>query len=127
MLLAAIYVSPGHAWNVADFTELFSFRRKSLLAGDLNAKIQPFGHEITNLLYINAFEISTPQCPTLYSPAGNGDVLDIVVHKNVRLSEASVSDILDSNHIPIVFHLLDHVRTRNLSDLVDKFTDWERF
>jgi hypothetical protein len=43
-------------------------------------------------------------------------VLDIVVHKNVRLSEGIASDILDSDHLPVVFHLLDHVRTRNLSD-----------
>jgi hypothetical protein len=38
MLLAAAYVSPDYAWNNADFTELFRFRHKSLLAGDLNAK-----------------------------------------------------------------------------------------
>jgi hypothetical protein len=36
-------------------------------------------------------------------------------------------DILDSDHLPVIFHLLDHVRTRNLLDLVDKFTDWEQF
>jgi hypothetical protein len=54
-------------------------------------------------------------------------VLDIVVHKNVRLSEVIVSDILDSDHLSIIFHLLDHNRSRNLSDPVDKFTDWEWF
>jgi hypothetical protein len=56
--------------------------------------------------------------PTHYS--GNGDVLDIVVHKNVRLSQVIVSDMLDSDHLPIIFHLLDHIRSRNLSDPVDK-------
>jgi hypothetical protein len=35
--------------------------------------------------------------------------------------------ILDSDNIPIVFHLLDHVRTRNLLDPADKFTDWKWF
>jgi hypothetical protein len=78
-----------------------------------------------NLLHINEFEISAPQCPTHYSPMGIGDMLDIVVLKSARLSEVIVSDILGSDHLPIVFHLLDHVRTRTLSDLVDKFTDWE--
>jgi hypothetical protein len=73
------------------------------------------------------FEISAPQSPTLYSPAGNGDVLDIVVHQNVRLSEVTVSDVLDSDYLPIDFHILDHVRTRNLSDPLEKFTDWVRF
>jgi hypothetical protein len=54
-------------------------------------------------------------------------VFDIIVHKNVRLSEVIVSDILDSDHLPILFHSLDHFRSRNLSDSVGKFTDWERF
>jgi hypothetical protein len=57
---------------------------------------------------------------------GNGDMLDIVVHKNVQLSEIIVPDILDSDHLSIVFPLLDHFKTRNLSDPVDKFTDWEQ-
>jgi hypothetical protein len=35
------------------------------------------------------------------------------------------SDILDSDHLPIVFHILDHVITKNLSEPVEKFTDWE--
>jgi hypothetical protein len=38
-----------------------------------------------------------------------------------------VSDILHSDHLPVVSYLLDHVRTRNISDPVDKFIDWERF
>jgi hypothetical protein len=57
-------------------------------------------------------------CPTHYAPAGKGDVLDIVVNKNVQLSEVIISDILDSDHIRIVFHLLEHVTIRNILDLV---------
>jgi hypothetical protein len=56
--------------------------------------------------------MSASQCPTPYSPVGNGDVLDIVVHKNIRLSNVIVSDILDSDHLPIIFHILDHVKTK---------------
>jgi hypothetical protein len=36
--LAAVYNSPGRAWCDADIIERLSFRRKSILAGDLNAK-----------------------------------------------------------------------------------------
>jgi hypothetical protein len=55
-------------------------------------------------------------------------VFDIVVHKNdAQLSEVIVSDILDSDHLPVIFHLLDHIRTRSLSGSIDKFRDWERF
>jgi hypothetical protein len=58
---------------------------------------------------------------------GNGDVLDIVVHKNIRLSNTIVSDILDSDHLPIIFHILYNVRTKNVLATREKITDWERF
>jgi hypothetical protein len=80
-----------------------------------------------NLLHIKEFEISTPHCPIHYSPTRNGDVLIIVVHNNVWPSETIVSDILDSDRLPIVWHFLDHIRTWKLSDPVDKFTDCEQF
>jgi hypothetical protein len=79
------------------------------------------------LFDVNEFEISAPQYPTHYSPAGNGDMLDTVVHQNIRVSDVTVSDILDSDHLPIVFHILDHDKTRNPSEPVEKFTDWEWF
>jgi hypothetical protein len=79
------------------------------------------------LFHKNEFEISAPQCPTHYSPAGNGDILDIVVHQNIGLSSVNVSNILDSDHLLILFHILDHVKIRNLSEPIEKFTDWERF
>jgi len=55
------------------------------------------------------FQISAPQCPTHYTPHGNGDVLDVVVHRNVRLSDVTVSDIMDSDHLSLLFHILYHV------------------
>jgi hypothetical protein len=54
-------------------------------------------------------------------------VLDILVSQNVRLSVVIIPYILDSDHLQIVFHLLDDVKTGNLSDPVDIFADWERF
>jgi exonuclease III len=110
VLLEVVYKSPGRAWSDADIIELLNFRRKSNLAGNLNAKhpfwnsiiSKPSGVKLLNLLHINEFEISAPQCFTHYSPTRNGDVLDIVVHKNVRLPEVIVCDILDSDHIPVI-------------------------
>jgi hypothetical protein len=52
-------------------------------------------------------------------------VLDIVVHKDVRLSEVIVSDILDSDPPTSRFTLVGSCW--NLSDPVHKFTDWEGF
>jgi hypothetical protein len=73
------------------------------------------------------FKTSVPQCPTHYSPVENGDVLDTVVHTNIRLSNVNVSDILDSDHLPIIFHILNHVRTKNILAPLEKITDWEQF
>jgi hypothetical protein len=105
------------------------------LAGDLNAKhpswnsavSNPSGEKWLQFLDRNDFEISAPQCPIHHSPVGNGDVLHIVVYKNIRLSNVIVSDILDSGCLQIIFHILDHVRTKNGSTPLEKFTDWERF
>jgi hypothetical protein len=38
-----------------------------------------------------------------------------------------VSDILDSGHLPTVSHILDHVKIRNLSELIEEFTDLELY
>jgi hypothetical protein len=87
----------------------------------------PSGEKFLDLFDMNDFEISATQCPTHYSHAGNNDVLEIMVHKNIRVSDVIVSDILDSDHLPLVFHILDHVKSRNLSEPIEKFTDWDRF
>jgi hypothetical protein len=100
------------------------------LAGDLNAKHQfwnnsvsnPSGKEILELFDKNEFEISAPQCPPHYFLTGNGDILDIAVHQNIRLSDATVSDILDSDHLPIIFYLLEPVKVRNLQKPIEKIT-----
>jgi hypothetical protein len=105
------------------------------LPGDLNAKhpfwnsavSNPSGEKPLHLFDINQFKISAPQCPTDYSTAGNGDVLDIVVHQNTRMSDVIVSDSLGSDHMPVVFHTLDHVKIRRLSEPIEKFIDRNRF
>jgi hypothetical protein len=48
VLPAAVYKSPGKAWSDADIIELLSFRRKSILAGDRNAKHAFWNSKISN-------------------------------------------------------------------------------
>jgi hypothetical protein len=134
ILIAADYKSAGRTWTDADITEFLRFRHKCILAGDLNAKHPSLnisicnhsGRKLLQLFNRNDFEISSPQYRSHYSLKGNGDILDIVVHKNVRLSDVIVSDNLDSDHWPIIFHILDHVRKKQTSTPLEKFTDWER-
>jgi hypothetical protein len=54
-------------------------------------------------------------------------MLDIVLNKNIRLSDFNASDILGKDHLPIIFHVLDHVRARDTLKRVQKFTDWTHF
>jgi hypothetical protein len=49
LLLAAVYKSPGKAWRDAEITELLSLRRKSILAGDLNAKHTFWNSRVSNM------------------------------------------------------------------------------
>jgi hypothetical protein len=51
--------------------------------------------------------------------------LDIVVHLNFLLSE--VTDILESDHLPIVISILDPVRTKDTLDPAEKLTNWGLF
>lgn len=51
----------------------------------------------------------------------------IVVHQSVQLSQVTVSDVPDPDYLPVVFHILDDFTTRNRSDPVEKFADWEWF
>jgi hypothetical protein len=74
---------------------------------------------------ISNFEISAPQCSTHYTPDGRGNIQDIVVRQNIDLSEIIVMDILDSDHLTIMFSIMDPVRTRESLDPVEKPTDWE--
>jgi hypothetical protein len=127
-----VYKSLECTWSDADIAELLSLRHKCILAADLNAKhpswnnavSNPSGEKLLQLFDASEFEISAQQCPTHYSPVGTGDVRDIVVHKNIRISNFTVSDILDSGHLLIIFHILDHVKTQNASTPLQKFTDW---
>jgi hypothetical protein len=43
---------------------------------------------------------------------------DFVVHQNSRVSVVIVSKILESYHLPIAFHILENIKTRNLSESV---------
>jgi hypothetical protein len=94
MLLASVYKSPLRAWRDADITEPLNLRTKSILAGDLNAKHHVWNSKASNPsglklldLFVNCnYEFSAPQHPNHFVPDGRGDVLDSVVHKDVRLS-----------------------------------------
>jgi hypothetical protein len=122
VMLAIVYKSPGRDWFEADISELLRFRGKYILAGDLNAErpswnsagLNPSGKKLVDLFDLNEFKISAPECPTHYSPAENGDVLDVVVHQNIRVSDVIGSDILDSGHLTIVFHMSKLGTFRNL-------------
>jgi len=58
------------------------------------------------------------QCDTHYTRAGNGEVPDIVVHTNIRLSERIFSDSLVSCNLPTDFHKRNNFRTRYFSNPV---------
>jgi len=48
------------------------------------------------------------------------------VHKNIRICDVNVFEILDSDTLLVLFQRLDHVSTRDISVPVEINTDWER-
>jgi hypothetical protein len=78
-------------WSDTDVTELLVFRNKSILAGDLNAKQPVWNSKVSNssglktseLFVSSSLDVSARECSTHYTPDGKGDVLGIVVHRNV--------------------------------------------
>lgn len=135
VLLAAVYKSPGWAWSDADITELFGFWYNSLLAGDVNIKHYVWNSEVSGpsskkllkLFDNNDFQNSASQCPTHYTPDWNGSILDIMVQWHVQLSDVFVSDVLYSDHLPVIFHKLDHTNTKDFLAPVETLIDWEQF
>jgi hypothetical protein len=51
-----------------------------------------------------------------YRPDGGCDVPDILIHQNVPLSEVNITNILASDHLPIMFSTLDPVRKKETLD-----------
>jgi hypothetical protein len=85
--------------------------------------LKPLRLEILGIIVSSNFEIPAPQCCMHYTPDGRGDVLIVVVHQNVRLLEVIITDILDSDHLPVMFSVMDPVRTREALDPGEKLTD----
>lgn len=52
---------------------------------------------------------------------------EIVVHRIVRLSYVIVSDVLESDHLLILFHILNHVSATNTLVPVEIHIDGKRF
>jgi hypothetical protein len=89
--------------------------------------LKPFRRESFGFVGVVKLEISAPQCPNHYSLAGNCDILDTVVYQNIKLSGVIVSDILDSDQLPIALRILDHVKTKDLSEPVRKIYKFRTF
>lgn len=116
---------------MTDITEHLCCRNKTILADDLNAKHQVWnikisyssGLKLLELYVCSNFKITSPQLPAHYTPNGRGDVLGIVVHQKVRLSEVIITDILGSDRLPVMLTILDAVRARKAFDPVEVLTD----
>jgi hypothetical protein len=89
---------------------------------------KPFRRETNGLIRLERIRnLSTTMLHSLFSSwkwwraRYRGD------HQNIRVSDVTVCDILDSDHLPVIFHILDHMKIRNLSEPIKKFIYWDRF
>lgn len=70
------------------------------------------------LFVCSNFKTSAPQRFTHYTLDGRGDVIDSVVIQNTRLSEITVTDISNLDHLPIMFGMLGPVTAGEALDPV---------
>jgi hypothetical protein len=125
ILVAVVYKSLIKDWSDTDVNDLLILRNKTVLMGDLNSKDPVWNSQIsiklvTNLLNLQDktdFHISAPRYQTQYIPSGNGDMLVKRLQRNVRMSDVNVLEIVDSDHLLILFHMLDYVSTNYISGL----------
>jgi hypothetical protein len=104
-----------------------------MLAGELHSKHPVCSKNISNTsdlkileLFVSTyFETSAPRYCPHYKRYGRSYVVHILVHQKVRLSEVIVTDILDSDHLPIIFNILNPVRKKEALNPVEKLTDWD--
>lgn len=131
MLCAAVYKSPQRLWSDTYIIELLGFRNKSMPAGNQNVKQSVWNSQVLNPSDLNLLELfvhsswnlSPTMLYTLHSWCERW-VQDIVVHQNIRLSELTVTDIVDSHHLTSHVSSLGPVRMRTTLDPVEKLTDW---
>lgn len=133
-LLGAVYKPPDRLLAVHDITELSTLTDKCILAGDLNAKhtawhsrlINRAGAELYRYHLNNDININAPTAPTRYHwGRGMGDVLDIVIYKNINISgDITVLHELPSDHLPIHFQILEGVKCNKAPQYIVKNTNW---
>jgi hypothetical protein len=95
----AVAVRKGtlRTWSDTDITPLLKFRKKYILEVNLDAKHPFWNNTVPNssgggiysnhsMQIVSISQRHNTQHSIQYSPAENGDMLDIVVHQNVRLS-----------------------------------------
>jgi hypothetical protein len=124
MLLAFVFKCPQRAWGDTDIAEILRFGNKTILTGNLNTKHLVWNSKVSNpsclkllgLFSSSSFKISSTQCPMSCTPNGRGYVLNVEVHQNVQWSAVIVAEVLDSDYLPIMFSIVDHVRARDMLD-----------
>lgn len=136
-LFAAVYKPPDRLLAVHDITELSTLTNKCILAGDLNAKhtawhsrrINRAGDELYRYHLNNVININAPTVPTHHwMGRGMGDVLDIVIYKNINISaDITVLQELSSDHLPIHFQLLEGANCFSSPQYLIKNTNWEDY
>lgn len=141
LTVSALYCPPKHIITSAQFNQYFqSLGPRFIAAGDFNAKHEIWGSRLSNakgknlLNSINSNNstfLSTGE-PTYWPTDRNKtpDLIDFFVVKNVNITNATVSSILEltSDHTPIQLNLFSNIESDpDNQSLYNNKTNWETF
>jgi hypothetical protein len=134
VLLAALYKPRARSWSDADGIELLSFRNKSLLSSDLNAKNPVWNSQMQTFqvrnfsIYLNTtsrFQHHNIPLTIPYKEMVTCSILWCTGMSDCQMSVSLAS--WTQGHLPIFLHILNHVRDKDNPTPAETHADCKRF
>ena len=137
LTIIGAYKQPSKIIQEKDIKNLRKINSKLIITGDLNCKNESWnsrksnqnGNILFDILQRTDLIITAPLEPTFY-PSGKGqpDVLDVVIFKNLQLSQRpTVANTLCSDHLPVLFVVDGGMKTFQPPSKNNVHTNWEDF
>jgi Reverse transcriptase (RNA-dependent DNA polymerase)/Endonuclease-reverse transcriptase len=134
--IVSAYKPPHINLNTNDIDKIMSLSDNILIAGDLNCKDQLWycsrgnrnGRLLRDHCEKKSYRILFPDSPTHFPPKGAPSILDIVVAKGCHsISPIDTSQVLSSDHIPIIFTVGGNISLINKTCLNYNKANWNCF
>lgn len=132
--IISAYYPPAKTFVENDYKSLLHTNKPTLLTGDLNSKHvswssnynNTYGNELIKICNSHGLLVYAPTRPTIFSPIGRPDIIDIALNKDISLPiEITSEDELSSDHNPIKIQIGNPEIVEETEEI--KKIDWNIF